>query len=99
MLLFEIPKLTGRFTKILKEETKKIRKITSNNFKFNEENISSINKREYLLSIPVKYLYNLCREYKIPKYRKLAKWSLVTLLLKQNGVENKIFKLIIEHRI
>ena len=87
----EIPKPTGRFTKILKEETKKIRKIASNNFKFNEENISLINKREYLLGIPVKYLYNLCKEYKIPKYRKLAKWSLVTLLLKQKNIEEKIY--------
>ena len=75
----------------MKEETKKIRKIASNNFKFNEENISLINKREYLLGIPVKYLYNLCKEYKIPKYRKLAKWSLVTLLLKQKNIEEKIY--------
>ena len=90
----EIPKPTGRFTKILEEETKKIRKIASNNFKFNEENISLINKREYLLGIPVKYLYNLCKEYKIPKYRKLAKWSLVTLLLKQKNIEEKIYNLL-----
>ena len=95
----EIPKPTGRFTKILKEETKKIRKIASNNFKFNEENISLINKREYLLSIPVKYLYNLCKEYKIPKYRKLAKWSLVTLLLKQKDIKKNIYELILKCRI
>lgn len=90
----EIPKPTGKFTKILKEETEKIRKITNDNFKFNEENISSINKREYLLSIPVKCLYNLCREYKIPKYRKLARWSLVILLLKQKDINEKIYNLL-----
>ena len=53
-----------------------------------------INKREYLLSIPVKYLYNLCKEYKISKYRKLAKWSLVTLLLKQKDIKKNIYELI-----
>ena len=68
---------------------------TNSTFQYNEENISSLNKREYLLNIPTKYLYELAKEYKILKYKKLAKWSIVTILLKKEDINSKIHKLIL----
>ena len=53
--------------KLLIEETNKIQLETNSTFQYNEKNISSLNKREYLLNIPTKYLYELAKEYKIPK--------------------------------
>ena len=85
---------------ILIEETKKVREITKNKyFKFNEEDrVVTFNKREYLLDIPRYKLYNLCREYNIKRFRKLAIWSIVTLLLKQSDIDIKIYQLLEKHR-
>ncbi|WP_196758715.1 hypothetical protein [Streptobacillus moniliformis] len=96
----ELPKPTGKYIKLLKEETKKIQSITSYNFKFNDEdNVSNFNKREYLLNIPKYKLYNLAKHYRIPKYKKLAKWCLASLLLKQNDIDTMIYKIMLKDRI
>ncbi|WP_064612582.1 IS1/IS1595 family N-terminal zinc-binding domain-containing protein [Streptobacillus moniliformis] len=96
----ELPKPTGKYIKLLKEETKKIQLITSYNFKFNDEdNVSNFNKREYLLNIPKYKLYNLAKHYKILKYKKLAKWCLASLLLKQNDIDTMIYKIMLKDRI
>ena len=73
--------------KLLIEETNKIQLETNSTFQYNEENISSLNKRE------------LAKEYKIPKYKKLAKWSIVTILLKQEDINSKIHKLIFDFKL
>lgn len=69
---------------ILIEETKKVREITRNKyFKFNEEDgVVTFNKREY----------------NIKRFRKLAIWSIVTLLLKQSDIDIKIYQLLEKDR-
>lgn len=96
----DIPKPTGRYMQILKEETENIRKETYNiYFKFNEEdNAISFNKREYLLNIPKYKLYNLCKEYNIKKYKKLATWCIVTKLLTLPNIDKIIHNLILQDR-
>lgn len=95
-----LPKASGNYMKQLKDETENVRKATRiEDFKFNEEDgVNSFNKREYLLNLPEYRLYELAREYRIPKYRKLAKWPLATLLLKQKDINSTIYKLIIQNR-
>ena len=84
---------------ILIEETKKAREVTKNKyFKSNEDGVITFNKREYLLDIPRYKLYNLCKEYNIKRFRKLAIWSIVTLLLKQSDIDIKIYQLLEKDR-
>ena len=96
----DLPKPSGKYMNILIEETKKVREITKNKyFKFNEEDgVVTFNKREYLLDIPRYKLYNLCKEYNIKRFRKLAIWSIVTLLLKQSDIDIKIYQLLEKDR-
>mgnify|MGYP000885370884 FL=1 len=96
----DLPKPSGKYVNILIEETKKAREITGNKyFKFNEEDgVVTFNKRKYLLDIPRYKLYNLCREYNIKRFRKLAMWSIVTLLLKQSDIDIKIYQLLEKDR-
>lgn len=59
---------------VLKVKTEKARVAIDNPyFKFNEENVLSFNKREYLLDLPKSRLYAIAKEYHIPRYRKLAR--------------------------
>lgn len=69
---------------LLKQQTEVARKATSNKyFKFDEEDgVKSFNKREYLLDQPKYKLFAICKECGLSKYRKLALWSLVSLILK-----------------
>lgn len=96
----DLPKPSGKYMNILIEETKKVREITKNKyFKFNEEDgVVTFNKREYLLDIPRYKLYNLCKEYNIKRFRKLAIWSIVSLLLKQSDIDIKIYQLLEKDR-
>ncbi|APJ38621.1 hypothetical protein [Mycoplasmopsis pullorum] len=85
---------------MLKEETEKLQQLTDSNFKFNDEdNVSTFNKRDYLLNIPTYKLYELAKHYKIPKYKKLAKWCLASLLLKQNDIDAMIHKIMLKDRV
>lgn len=70
----ELPKPTSRYVTILKEETEKARKATSNRyFKFGEEDgVKTFNKREYLLDQPKSKLYAIAKECKMKHYRQLA---------------------------
>ena len=100
----DLPKPSGKYMNILVKETKKVREITKNKyFKFNEEDgVVTFNKREYLLDIPRYKLYTLCKEYSIKRFRKrfrkLAIWSIVTLLLKQSDIDIKIYQLLEKDR-
>lgn len=85
---------------MLKKETEKLQSMTNIEFTFNEEdNISTFNKREYILNLPKYKLYNLARHYKIPKYKKLANWCLANLLLKQNDIDNMLYQVMLKDRI
>lgn len=96
----ELPKPTGKYMSMLKEETEKLQQLTNSNFTFNDEdNVSTFNKRDYLLNIPTYKLYELAKHYKITKYKKLAKWCLASLLLKQNDIDTMIHKIMLKDRI
>ena len=96
----EMPKPSSRSVAILKQETEKVREIAENPyFKFDEEDgFRSFNKREYLLSISKRKLYDICKECKLTKYRKLAHWSVVSLLLKQSNIDEIIYQQLLKDR-
>ena len=96
----ELPKPTSRYVTILKEETEKARKVTSNRyFKFGEEDgVKTFNKREYLLDQPKSKLYAIAKECKMKHYKQLALWSLVSKILKQPNINDIIYKLLADDR-
>lgn len=99
--IFNLPKATGRYINMLKEYTNKI-KLLSNNlkFKFNsEDGIESFNLRDILLNLILYKFYKLCKDYKISKYKKLARWSLASILLKNKDIKENIFKVICMNRV
>ncbi len=96
----ELPKPTGRYVKLLEKETEKARKATANKyFKFNEEDcVRSFKRREYLLDRPKTKLYAIGKECKIPRYRQIAIWSLVTQILAQPNIDEIMYRLLTEDR-
>ena len=96
----ELPQPTGKYMKMLKETTITMKTISNNEFRFNDEdNVSSFNKREYILNIPQYKLYELARHYKIKKYRKLANWSIVSILTKEKDIDKTIYNIMLKDRI
>lgn len=95
-----LPKPTNRYITLLDENTRKARIATSNQyFKFDEEDgVKSFNKRNYLINQPKSKLYAICKECKLTKYRKLALWSLVSLILEQPNIDNIIYNLLSNDR-
>ena len=89
-----LPKPSSRYMEVLKAETKKARTAIDNPyFKFNEEDgVYSFNKREYLLDLPKSRLFEIAKECHLTKYRKLAHWSLVSLILKQDNIHDIIYQ-------
>ena len=95
----DLPKPTDKYMAILKEETKKLKILTNNAFTFNDEdNVDTFNKREILLNIAKYKLYELAKHYKIKKYKKLAKWCLASLLLKQSDIDTMLYKIMLKNR-
>ena len=96
----DLPKPTGKYMAMLKEETEKLKILTNNTFTFNDEdNVATFNKREILLNIPKYKLYELAKYYKIHKYKKLAKWCLASLLLKQSDIDTMLYKVMLKDRV
>lgn len=52
-----------------------------------------------VLNIHKYKLYELAKHYKISKYKKLAKWCLASLLLKQNDINTMIYKIMLRDRV
>ncbi|MCW6679899.1 hypothetical protein NHG33_01680 [Aerococcaceae bacterium NML130460] len=98
---FELPKPSSRYMEVLKEETEKARDaVDSSYFKFNEEDgVLSFNKREYLLDLPKTRLYAIAKKCHIPRYRKLARWSLVSMILKQKNILNILYQELADERV
>ena len=96
----DMPKPSPRSISVLKQETEKIRGIAENPyFKFDEEDgFITFNKREYLLGISPRKLYDICKECKLKKYRKLAHCSLVSLILKQPNIDEIIYQQLLKDR-
>lgn len=92
----ELPKPTSRYVALLKDETEQARKASSNKyFKFgNEDGAKTFNKREYLLDQPDSKLFAIAKEAKIKRYTKLARWSLVSEILKQPNINEIIYRLL-----
>lgn len=89
-----LPKPSSRYMEVLKEEIEKARDaVDSPYFKFNEEDgVLSFNKREYLLDPPKTRLYAIAKKCHIPLYRKLARWSLVSMILKQKNIQGILYQ-------
>lgn len=95
----ELPKPTGKYMAMLKEETEKMQILDNDTFTFNDEdNVATFNKREILLNIPKYKLCELAKYYKIKKYKKLAKWCLASLLLKQSDIDTMLYKVMLKDR-
>lgn len=96
----EMPIASTRYVTLLDIYTAKTRMISNNKyFKFNEEDgVRSFNKRAYLSDQPKSKLFNICKECKVTKYRKMGLWILVNTILKQPNIEDIIFKLISEEQ-
>ena len=95
-----LPKPSSRYMEVLKEETEKARNAIDNPyFKFNEEDgVLSFNKREYLLDLPKTRLYTIAKECRIPRYKKLAHWSLVSVILKQDNIQDILYQQLAKDR-
>lgn len=93
-------KPSSRYMEVLKEETEKARNAIDNPyFKFNEEDgVLSFNKREYLLDLPKTRLYAIAKECRIPRYKKLAHWSLVSVILKQDNIQDILYQQLAKDR-
>lgn len=91
-----LPKPNTKYIKKLQEETAIARIATENiYFKFNsEDGVYHFDRRKYLLNQPKTKLYELCKKYNIAHYKQLARYSLVSLLLKQENIELEIYKLL-----
>ena len=96
----KLSKPSPRYMKVLKEETEKARTVIDNPyFKFNEEDgVLSFNKREYLLDLPKSRLYAIAKECHIPRYKKLAHWSLVSVVLKQENIQDILYQQLAKDR-
>lgn len=94
--VLDLPKPTGRYVALLKEETEKARIATSNKyFKFDEEDgVKSFNKREYLFHQPKYKLHNICKDCKVKHYKQLSLWTIVSEILKQPNIDDIIYNLI-----
>lgn len=97
----EFPKPSGRKVGELKKQTYAARKASGNkSFKFNsEDGFISFNKREFLLEQPKYRLFEIAKELGLKKYRKLAKWSIATMIMKADNCDEVIFKYINDHRL
>ncbi len=98
--ILTLPKPTGRYVQLLKEETHAARLATANKyFKFNtEDGVKEFNKREYLLDLPAYKLYKIAKECGFTRYKKLAHWSLVSKILKEPNINEIMYKLLAEDR-
>lgn len=96
----KLPKPSPRYMKVLKEETEKARTVIDNlYFKFNKEDgVLSLNKREYLLDLPKSRLYAIAKECHIPRYKKLAHWSLISVVLKQENIQDILYQQLAKDR-
>lgn len=96
----ELPKPSSRYLEVLKVETERARHAIANPyFKFNEEDgVLSFNKREYLLDLPKTRLYAIAKECRIPQYKKLALWSLVSLILKHKNIQDILYQQLAKDR-
>lgn len=85
-----------RHTLLLKEQTLEARKATNNRFfKFDEEdNVINFDKRKYLSEQPNTKLKRICKKHGIKYKCKWAKWSIISIILKQPDIGNIIIELI-----
>ncbi len=95
----DLPKPSGRYIQLLKEQTAKARQITQNKyFKFDEEDLPCFKKRRILLDAPHAKLVELAKARKIKGYTKMGQWGLAAALLKEPDTDNIIMDLITKDR-
>lgn len=95
----DLPKPSGRYIQLLKEQTAKARQITQNKyFKFDEEDLPCFNKRRILLDAPHSKLVELAKARKIKGYTKMSQWGLAAALIKDPDIDEIIMELITKDR-
>ena len=96
----EMPKPTNRYVAMLKEETEKARKATSNKyFKFGtEDGVKTFRKRDYLLDQPNTKLWEIAKECGIKGARKANRWTLVSQIMAQPNLNEILYKLLANDR-
>ena len=96
----DLPKPSGKYVSILQKETEKAREASANKyFKFDEEDgVKTFNKRDYLSDIPVVKFYAICKECGLTGYRKLSRWSVISMLMKHPDIDHIIYRLLQEDR-
>lgn len=68
-------------------------------FKFDEEDgVKTFNKREFLSDIPITKFYAICKECGLTGYRKLSRWSVISMLMKHPDIDSIIYRLLQEDR-
>ena len=92
----DLPRPSGKYVAILDAKTEEARKATNNKyFKFNaEDGVKTFDKRAYLSAQPNSKLYAIAKECGLKKYKQLAGWSLISLLLKQPNINEIILQLL-----
>lgn len=97
---FDLPKPSGQYVAKLAEETEKARKaMKSRYFKFNpEDGVTTFQTRKYLYSLPRKKLEKVAREYNIKGRTTMLTYILISELLKQSDIREKIYLLIMNDR-
>ena len=96
----DLAKPSGKYVSILQKETEKARAASMNKyFKFDEEDgLKTFNKREYLSDLPKNKFYAICKACGMIGYRKLARWSVITELMKRPDIDDIIYRLLQEDR-
>ena len=95
----DLPKPSGRYIQLLKEQTAKARQITQNKyFKFDEEDLPCFNKRRILLDAPKSKLVELAKSRKLKGYTKMSQWGLAAALIKDPDIDEIIMDLITKDR-
>lgn len=98
-ITLDLPKPSGRYIQLLKEQTAKARQITANKyFKFDEEDLPCFNKRRILLDAPKSKLVELAKARNIKGYSKMSQWSLAATLIKDPDIDSIIMDLITKDR-
>ncbi len=98
-VVLDLPKPTGRYIQLLKEQTAKARQITQNKyFKFDEEDVPCFNKRRILLDAPKSRLAELAKAHKVKGYTKMTHWALAAALIKEPDIDEIIMDLITKDR-
>lgn len=91
-----LPKPSGQYVRVLKEETEKARKASKNGFfKFHsDDGFESFQTKPFLNQLPTYRLKELAKRCKIKRYTTMTNYQLVSSLLKVPDIEKTIYEFV-----